>query len=111
MKACITEISSKPQGIDSNEANKVQEAPVSGDAGNAFGGRASKRTKTLLASPLDLELIGLIMFIKFYLLTRLRGIRQLEQNHGDPSDQASSLQCTPQNRANYTPFNSLFSSQ
>ena len=70
-KACIDAISRKPQGTNSNEDNKGQEAPVSGDAGNAFGGRTSKSTKTWIASILSLALIGLMMFINFYLLTRL----------------------------------------
>ena len=51
MNSCIATFSGKPQGTNYSEANSGQEDPVSGDAGNCFGGRASKRTKDLLASP------------------------------------------------------------
>ena len=45
MKASITTFSGKPQSTNSSEANTGQEAPVSGDAGNSFGGRAPRNTK------------------------------------------------------------------
>ena len=66
MKVCITAISSKRQGTNSSGANKGQEAPISGDVCNSFDGRASKCTNNLLATPIALELISLMMFIKFY---------------------------------------------
>ena len=45
MKSSIAAFSGKPQSNSSSEANSGQEAPVSGDAGNSFVGRAFKRTK------------------------------------------------------------------
>ena len=45
MISTIAAFSGKPRGTSSSEANSGQEAPVSGDAGNSFGGRVSKRTK------------------------------------------------------------------
>ena len=45
MKAYIAAFGGKPQGDYFSEANNIQEAPVSGDALNYFGGRASKRTR------------------------------------------------------------------
>ena len=73
IKAYIPEVSGKPQGNNYSEANSGQEAPVSGDAGSSFGDRASKPTNTWIERPLDLQWIGLMMFIKFYLLIRLGG--------------------------------------
>ena len=73
MKTWISDFSGKPQGTNSSKANSGQEAPVSGDAGNSFGGHVSKHTNAWLARPLALVLSGLMMFIKFYLLTRLGG--------------------------------------
>ena len=73
MKACIIAFSGKPQGTNFSETNSGQEATVSADAGNSFGGCASRRTKTWIAIPLALALFGLMMFIKFYLFTRLGG--------------------------------------
>ena len=45
IKSSIAVLSGKPQGTSPSEVNSGQEAPVSGDAGNYVGGRASKRTK------------------------------------------------------------------
>ena len=45
IKAFIVAFSAKPQGTNSSESNIGQEAPVSGYAGNSFGGRASRRAK------------------------------------------------------------------
>ena len=73
MKSYIAACSGKPQGNDSSEANNGQEAPVSWDTIKYFGRCANKRTKTWLASPPSLGLIGLMTFIKFYLLTWLGG--------------------------------------
>ena len=64
-KTIIAACSVKPKGASFSEYNSDQYAPVSGDAGNYFGGHASKCTKALLASPLALVLFGLIMFINF----------------------------------------------
>ena len=44
MKAYIAAFGGNPRGTDSSEANNSQEAPVSGDSVNYFGGSASKRT-------------------------------------------------------------------
>ena len=74
MKTYIAAFSAMPQGTNSKDSNNGQEAPVSGYAGNYFGGRTSKRTKTRFTRPLYLVLFGLMKFVKFYLLTRLRGI-------------------------------------
>ena len=71
----IITFSGKPQGTSSSEDNSGQEAPVPEDSGNSFGGRASKRTMDWLASSPDLGLFCLMMFIKFYLLTRLGGYK------------------------------------
>ena len=75
MKACISTFSSKPQGDNSSEANRGQDAPISVEAGNSCGKRASKWTKTWFARPLTSVLFGLLVFIKFYLLTRLGGYK------------------------------------
>ena len=71
MKANITAFSGKSQGTGPSEAKSGQEAPVSGDADNSFEVRAYKRTKAWLTSPLALALFGLMISIKFYLLTQL----------------------------------------
>ena len=73
VQASITAFSGKPRGTSYNEAKSGQEAPVSGDAGNSFGGRASKRAKSWLARPLSLELFCLMVFIKFYIFDTVRG--------------------------------------
>ena len=44
MKSIIAGFSDKHQGTSSSESNSGQEAPVSGDTENSFGGRPSKRT-------------------------------------------------------------------
>ena len=73
MKAYIAAFSSKPQGTYSCEVNNRQEAPYSGEERNYFGRRAAKRTNAWLVSPLAFALISLMMFVSFYLLTRLGG--------------------------------------
>ena len=73
MKASIADFNGKPEGTGTSEANIYQEAPVSGDAGNSFGGRAPNHTKAWHTTPLALELFGLMIFIRFYLLTQLGG--------------------------------------
>ena len=73
MKPIITAFSGKPQGTSSSETNSGQEDTVSGDSGDSFVGNAYKRTKAWIASPLELALFGLMIFIKFYLLKRLGG--------------------------------------
>ena len=65
MKSSIANFSGKPQRNSSSEANSAQESPVSGDSGNSYGGRASKRTKAWLSSPMSLALFGLMLIIKF----------------------------------------------
>ena len=56
MKVCIDAFIGKPQRTNSSKSNSGQEDPVSGDSGNSFGRRASKRTKDWFASPLALAL-------------------------------------------------------
>ena len=73
MKAITANFIGKPQGNSSSKANSGQEAPVSGDAGNYLGGCTPKHIKAWLATSLYLELFGLMIFIKFYLLARLGG--------------------------------------
>ena len=46
MKSRIGAFSDKPQSTSSSESNSDQETPISGEAGNSFGGRDYKRTKT-----------------------------------------------------------------
>ena len=65
MKASIAAFIGKPQRNSSSEAKIGQAAPVSGDAGNSFGGCASKRTKAWLEIPLSSELFGLMLLIEF----------------------------------------------
>ena len=46
MKACIATFAGKTHRNNSIEFNSSQEAPISGGAGNSFGGCASKLTNT-----------------------------------------------------------------
>ena len=73
IKPRITAFCGKPQETSSSEDNCGKESPVSGDAGNSFGIRASKHNKAGFPTPLCLALFGLMIFINFYLLTRLGG--------------------------------------